>query len=135
MTSTDVTNYNEFLKLNSDLDLEISFSENLSDTNSNDLNLLQVKKSNSIYEKTLKERINDHLIPTDTYRKISTSKLIKTGELSLDKFYSIKSITGATIYLQEVENLSVIDIDLNHHKDQLMDQNEAELTRNEIINK
>ena len=129
-------NSNSIFKINSDLDLEISFTDEAVD----DLNILSEKnkevfESKNLNLKTLKERIDNHLIPTDPYRKISTSKLIKTGELSLDKFYSIKSITGATIYLQEIENLSVIDIDLNHHKDQLMDENEAELTRNEIIDK
>ena len=86
-------------------------------------------------EKTLKERINNHLIPTDNYKKFSTNKYAKTGSLSLDEFNSNDSITGAHIRLNEVKNLSIIDIDINHHKDQLMDESEVELTRKQIIDK
>lgn len=116
------SNDNSAIKLDLDLDvsLEISSAE---------------KSEGESKEKTLKERINNHLIPTDNYKKFSTNKYAKTGSLSLDEFNSNDSITGAHIRLNEVENLSIIDIDINHHKDQLMDESEVELTRKQIIDK
>ena len=136
--TTENTNQNESnsvseIDLGLDVLLDISFNEKSEVT----IDKNEIEKSryiDSLKSKSLKERINNHLVPTDNYKKFSTDNSIKTGSLTLDEFQSSKSITGATIYLNEVEYLSVIDIDINHHENDLMDETEAERTRKYIKN-
>lgn len=121
-------NNNSILKINNEFDLEISFTDETVDH----VNNSSVSNNKNLNQKTLKERINDHLIPTNKFDKKSTVVGIKTGFLTLDDFYSNNSITGADIRLNEVENLSVIDIDINHHDEKMEDQ-EVEQLSNFII--
>lgn len=123
------SNENSAIKLDLDLDLD-QISEAVIKT--------QIENDHAQFLKsqmTLKERINDHLIEPDKYWKISHKKSNEIIRITLDEFYSNESIIGASIYLHEVENLSVVDIDVNHHENDLMDEADAEKLRNEIIDK
>ena len=127
------SNENSAIKLDLDIDLDIDLDQ-IPET----VIKTQIENDRAQFLKsqmTLKERINDHLIETDKYWKISHKKSNEIIRITLDEFESNESIIGASIYLHEVENLSVVDIDVNHHENDLMDESDAEKLRNEIIGK
>ena len=82
-------------------------------------------------KQTLNKRFENHISPTSNYTKIPNHKLIN-GKLQV---FDCPNPTGRVLRLNEVENLSIIDIDINHDKNELMDEKEAEILKNEIIEK
>ena len=116
------------IDLDLDVSLDVSFNEK-SETESKE----KVSKYYEFYNQKLIDRINDHLSFTSNYRKRPDHKFNEITK-KLDIF-PVANPTGKMLRLNEIKYLAVIDIDINHNKNDLMDDHEAEITRNQIIDK
>ena len=104
-----------------DLDLEISLND---DTES---------KYSEFYNQKLIDRIKNHYSQTSNYSKKPCHRINKeTNKLDI---WETSNPTGNMLRLNEIKYLAIIDIDINHKKNNSMDENEAEITRNQIIDK
>ena len=82
-------------------------------------------------KQTLNKRFENHISPAKPFTKIPNYQFINGKNVICD----YPNPTGKLLRLNEVENLSIIDIDINHDKNELMDEKEAEILKNEIIEK
>ena len=127
------TNQNESnsvseIDLGLDVSLDVSFNEK-SETKSKE----EVSKYSEFYNQKLIDRINGHYSDTKEYRKKPCHRINKeTKKLNI---WDDPNPTGKMLRLNEIKYLAVVDIDINHHDDNLMDDHEAELTRKQIIDK
>ena len=111
LIDTKMDDNNSSIELSLDIDLESS-----DDNNQN---------------QTLNKRFENHISPAKPFTKIPNYQFINGKNVICD----YPNPTGKLLRLNEVENLSIIDIDINHDKNELMDEKEAEILKNEIIEK
>lgn len=111
-------NNNSELKIDLDLDLDLN---------------IENSKYSEYYNQKLIDRIKNHYSQTSNYSKKPCHRINKeTNKLDI---WESNNPTGNMLRLNEIKYLAIIDIDINHKKNNSMDENEAELTRNEIIDK
>ena len=71
-----------------------------------------MENQNSV-NKTIAERINGHIVACRAYSKAPYTE--PGSKQFVD--YDPKVDTGGLIHLNEVDNLTIIDLDINHSKD------------------